>query len=146
MNVNIGKTPDDPRVIDKTFTSVLSLSGSLKNDCSIMRPTIRCAGSAASIAACNYMYISEFQRYYYITDIVSIANNLFEVSGRVDVLKSNATDIKNSRGLAFRSSSNYDLYLDDSNFKLYSNPKIRTTSFPSGFNFSNSSYLLFCSG
>lgn len=146
MTISLGKTPDDPRKINKAFNSVASYSGSLKNDSSIIRPTIRIAGNIGSVAGCNYMHIPEFGRYYFITDIVSIANNLFEVSGKVDVLKSNADDILKSPALAYRSSGNYDLYLDDSNFKLHANPVIRTTSFPSGFDFSNSSYLLFAAG
>lgn len=34
----------------------------------------------------NYCYISDFNRYYYIDDIVSIANNLWEISLDCDVL------------------------------------------------------------
>ena len=146
MTISLGKTPDDPRTVKKTFNPVASYTGSLKNDSSIIRPTIRIAGNVGSVAGCNYMHIPEFGRYYYIIDIVSIANNLFEVVGKVDVLKSNADDILASKGLAYRSATNYDLYLDDSNFKLHNNPIIRTTSFPSGFDFSNSSYLLFVAG
>lgn len=146
MTISLGKTPDDPRVIRKTFNTVASFSGSLKNDSSIITPTVRIAGNVGSVAGCNYMHIPEFGRYYFITNIVSIANNLYEVSGKVDVLKSNADDILASKALAYRSSGNYDLYLDDSNFKLHANPNIRTTSFPSGFDFTNSSFLLFAAG
>lgn len=146
MNITLGKCSDDPRVIDKKMSSLASYSGSLKNDCSIMRPTVRITGSISAVAGANYMYIPDFQRYYYITDIVSVANNVFEVSGRVDVLKSNAADIKGSNGIACRSATNYDLFLDDGNFKLHANPKIITHSFPAGFSYSHSTYLLMVSG
>ena len=76
MTISLGKTPDDPRVIRKTFNTVASFSGSLKNDSSIIYPTVRIAGNVGSVAGCNYMHIPEFGRYYFITNIVSIANNL----------------------------------------------------------------------
>lgn len=146
MNITLGKTNDDPRVVSKTMSGIASYSGSLKNDCSIMRPTVRISGNIGSVAGANYMHIPEFQRYYYITDIRSVANNLFEVTGRVDVLKSNEADIRASNGIACRSASNYDLYLDDGNFKLHSNPNIVTHSFPAGFTYTKTSYLLLCAG
>lgn len=146
MNISLGTCSDDPRVVSKSYHASVSFNGSLKNDCDIMNPTIRIAGSIGSVANCNYMYIPDFGRYYFITNIVSIANNLYEVSGKVDVLKSNASDIRASYGIANRNASNYDLYLDDGNFRLHANPTIVTKSFPDGFNFNNSSYLLMVSG
>lgn len=146
MNISIGTTPDDPRVVDKSFSITASFSGSLKNDSGILKPTIRVTGNISSVAGCNYMHIPAFNRYYYITEINSVANNIFEISGKVDVLKSNAADIRASNGIACRNSYNYDLYLDDSNFKLHCNPKIVTKQFPGGFNYSDACYILMVAG
>ena len=57
-----------------------------------MNPSIRIE-SADNISAYNYAYISEFGRYYYITDIVSVRTNCWVVSLRCDVLMSYKDEI-----------------------------------------------------
>lgn len=69
----------------------------------------------------NYCYISDFNRYYYIKDIVSINNNLWEIYMNVDVLMSFKEYILNNEGLIERceeypplAEKNYNLI--DNNF------------------------------
>lgn len=148
MNISVGKTSDDPRKIKKSFSSVASFSGQLKNESSIKNPVILVQGNISSVASCNYMHIPAFDRYYYLSDCVSISNSLFELRGTEDVLMSNANDILQSFAIAKRSSSNYDLYLDDGNFKLKSNPIVVTHAFPNAIpcSASDSCFLLMCTG
>ena len=84
MNVQLCTTADPNYKVDKSVTVQLSLSCTLKDETSVENPTILVATSA-NISGYNYMYIQEFGRYYFITDIVSVRDGLWAVSGHVDV-------------------------------------------------------------
>ena len=75
------------------------------------------------------MYISEFSRYYFIDDIVSIHNNVWDVSGHVDVLETYKSAILNQSGVIRRQQNLYNLYLDDPEFKTYNYEQIQTLKF-----------------
>lgn len=78
----------------------------LKQPTSIINPTLEL--SATDITAYNYAYIAAFGRYYFMRDITSIANNLWQITLKVDVMATYKTNIGNSEEYVLRSSSNYD--------------------------------------
>ena len=117
----------------KSVTDVLSLTGELRDECSIMRPRILIEASSIP-ANVNYMTISEFGRSYFVTDIRSIRNGLIEVSGRCDALSSFAGQIAGCTGIVKRQENEWNLYLNDPVFKTYAKPTVVTRFFPSGFN------------
>ena len=51
----------------------------------------------------NYAYIPEFERYYFVTNIVNVRNNLWEVHFHVDVLQTYWNDYKYSPSVISRS-------------------------------------------
>lgn len=119
--------------ITKSITAVgTQLTGDLREGTSIVRPGIKIE-AAAIPAAANYMYISDFGRYYFIDDIETAEHGLYIIKARVDVLMSYATQIKACKGIAHRSESDYNLMLDDGSFRAYSDPAIVTKKFPYGF-------------
>lgn len=130
--------------LDKTLTDVLTLTGTLRNESSILNPTIRIEGDVSQVINCNYMTIPTFGRSYFITDITSIRNNIFEVSGHVDVLTTYKEGIRTNVGIIHRQENVYNLYLDDGVLKVYNNPQIVTKEFPSGF--SDYEYVLAIAG
>ena len=130
--------------LDKTLTDVLTLVGTLRNESSILNPTIRIEGDVSQVINCNYMTIPTFGRSYFITDITSIRNNIFEVSGHVDVLTTYKEGIRTNVGIIHRQENVYNLYLDDGVLKVYNNPQIVTKEFPSGF--SDYEYVLAIAG
>lgn len=66
-------------------TSGTDVTIALKDDCSIINPVIRSATMPASV---NYCYISEWGRYYFVTNCVYISNTVKEFTLEVDVLAS----------------------------------------------------------
>jgi hypothetical protein len=54
----------------------------LKDDTSILTPTLKLRLSTKP----TYNYFKFYNRFYWVTDIVSMANNMWAISGRVDVL------------------------------------------------------------
>lgn len=90
----------EKNVINKIIDSLtaLTLTGELRQSTSIKTPVIMIE-SDVSIIGFNYCYITEFSRYYFITDIKSVRNGLWEVSMRVDVLMSFKDDILASEAI-----------------------------------------------
>lgn len=132
MILKLYKNYSDKNVVDKSITQVgTDISGTLRDDCSIINPVIAIEG--LSDLTVNYAYISEFGRYYYINNIVC-KGNLFELQMHVDVLKTYAAGIRNNSAVISRQQNYYNLYLQDGVFKTYANPHIQIKQFPSGFN------------
>ena len=84
-------------VINKTIdpTTALTLTGELRESTSVKNPVILIE-STDLIIGYNYCFITEFARYYFITDIKSVRAGLWEISMRVDVLMSFKSDILSS--------------------------------------------------
>lgn len=81
----------------------------LKNGSSIITPTFLVTGESF-----DYNYCSFNGRYYWITDITSVRNELWEVQCRVDVLASWKNEILNSKGFVKYSSSDNNQNITDS--------------------------------
>ena len=93
FTISLFKTAQENNRVVKVLTDEKQLSGELRNQTSVLNPTIRIE-SADNISTYNYAYISEFGRYYYITDIVSFRTNCWVVSLRCDVLMSYKDEIQ----------------------------------------------------
>ena len=93
FTISLFKTASENNRVVKTLTDEKQLSGELRNQTSVLNPSIRIE-SADNISTYNYAYISEFCRYYYITDIVSVRTNCWTVSLRCDVLMSYKDEIQ----------------------------------------------------
>lgn len=93
FTISLFKTDSENNRVVKTLTDEKQLSGELRNQTSVLNPSIRIE-SADNISTYNYAYISEFGRYYYITDIVSVRTNCWVVSLRCDVLMSYKDEIQ----------------------------------------------------
>lgn len=93
MNIVLYVNSSERQAISKSLSNGLTLTGSLRNESSVINPTILIETTNPS--AYNYAYIPEFGRYYFITDMVSVRTNLWRVSMSVDVLMSFAQSILN---------------------------------------------------
>lgn len=129
FNVRLYNNKSAPETLSKDITELDVLSGTLKNETSIIDPVILFAADVQDVADANYMYIGYFNRYYFITDIKSIRNNLVEVSAHVDVLMTYRSAIRDNRAIIKRSQNDYNLYLNDGSLKTLQNPIIQTKAF-----------------
>lgn len=123
----------DKIVLDKDITGVATISGTLKNETSIIDPIILIEGDISNYISCNYMTIPIFGRSYFIRDIKSIRSNLFEIHAHIDVLTTYAAAIRANTAIIHRQENLWNLYLDDGSFRTYQNPMVLTKEFPSGF-------------
>lgn len=134
MKIKFYNNLSDKVVVDKNITQIGSdMTGTLRDDCSIIDPIIKVESIIGSnLTSANYCYIEEFGRYYYITNIVC-TGHLFEVHMHVDVLMTYKDGIRENTAVISRQERNYNLYLQDGVFKTYSQPHIQVAQFPRGF-------------
>lgn len=134
LTVNLYKNTSPVEKIGKTLTDEKTISDVLlKQNTSILRPVL-IINSTNDIFEYDYMYISTFGRYYFIDDIRSAHNNIWEISAHVDVLDTYATAILANTAVLKRQEKKYNLYLDDPEFKTLNTVRVQTKKFPnSGF-------------
>lgn len=110
--------------IGKTLSNSHTISDVvLKRDTSILRPVLL-INSAQDIYTYNYMYISEFGRYYFIDDIRSVNNNIWEISAHVDVLETYKSEILANSAVIRRQANIFNTYLNDPEWKVYANEDV----------------------
>lgn len=132
FTISLFKTASENNRVVKVLTDEKQLSGELRNQTSVLNPSIRIE-SADNIAGYNYCYIPEFGRYYYIADIVSVRTNVWDVSMRCDVLMSYAFQIKALTPIIEREEIGFKAELIDSDIPIDVNKKVEKYYFPNGF-------------
>ena len=133
FNIILMRNNSEANRLTKVTQDLLSVSGTLKEQTSIIDPVIKIQADLTALKYCNYMYIPEFGRYYFVNDIKSVTNSIIEVSGHVDVLSTYAQEIRSNTAITRRQENNWNLYLNDGTFRVYQDPKVITKAFPSGF-------------
>lgn len=132
FTISLFKTASENNRVVKVLTDEKQLSGELRNQTSVLNPSIRIE-SADNISTYNYAYISEFGRYYYITDIVSVRTNCWVVSLRCDVLMSYKDEIQGLNVILNNTQeTGLSNYLASSNWVNLVKTKTDIKVFPSG--------------
>lgn len=135
FNIRLMTNNSADNVAEKDFTTIDTLTGTLKNETSITNPVIKIEYDGA-LQNVNYFYIPQFQRYYFVSDIRSIRSNIWEISGHCDVLTTawKLGTLKQCKGITRKQENKWNLMLNDGSFRTYQDPIITTELFPSGFN------------
>lgn len=130
--------------INKTLIDVATFTGTLREEASVLDPVFEIE-SANDLSQMNYVWINEFHRYYYVTNIVSVTSRLWRFTCHVDVLMTYKPQIKAHDAVIGRQEGLYNLYLNDGDtFKVLQKRKIVQKNFPSGF--TGGSYVLLLAG
>ena len=145
MEITLYKTIEENNKIDKTLSAPYNMSGSLRNESSVIRPSILV--EIENPTKYNYMYIPDFGRYYFIKEMTSVRTNLWRLDCEVDVLKSYANEIKTLTVIIDKNKdySRTNQYLDDGSFIIENKNTIEIKNFSSGFN-DEASYVLVTAG
>ena len=106
----------------QAFSGVSYKHGTLKEFCSITRPVILV--DMGKIPDYNYAYITEFKRYYYITNVVIESGTMCRVYMTADVLASYKDDILNADVFVQRWSRSNVIDLVDGECIAKANPEI----------------------
>ena len=126
FSVSIGTCASEKRALDKSFSAVTTVTGTLRNESHVVNPSLLVEVGVGTIATCNYMEIPTFGRKYYITDMTSMGDNLTLVSGHCDVLSTYASGIRQNTAIVARSATqgNWNLLMNDNQIKLNNKKKI----------------------
>lgn len=128
--------------VDKALNLVDTVTGTLRNESNLVDPVILI--ELDSLPYFNYMTIEEFHRSYFIREIKSVRNKLWEIHAHSDPLMSFKTDFLQNTAVVSRNQSNYDLLLNDGMFKCRQNSRIGYIAFPAGLD--NFNYILVVAG
>lgn len=124
MKITFYQNKSAPNVIPKEKTKKFERIGVLKNNTSVRNPVIQLKlADYDNARQCNYCYIQDFSRYYYIDDI-RIVNAIIEISMTVDVLESYKDDILNSTQLVARQENKKNYSIIDNRLPMCSDVSI----------------------
>lgn len=145
MEIKFYYNSSDNRCINKELLREHSLNGNIKERTSMINPTFTVKSSTP--LNYNYVHVPSFRRYYFITNITNVGNDLWQVEMNVDVLMSFRGDILNFHGVAVKQTeiSNGDEYIDDGSLVTNAKSFSRIVNFPNGFN-DDGKYILITAG
>ena len=146
MTINFYINTSEKEKFDKSLTNEKSLTGFLKQATSVINPVITVEMKNPS--QYNYVHIPQFHRYYFISDIVNIKNNLWEIHMNVDVLESFKTQIKANKAIVEKSeqsASSNEYFNDGTTFYHDSREYNEIAMFQRGFD-TAPSYILITVG
>lgn len=145
MEIRLYNTSDDRIVVNKTLTDELILEGTLKESLNVLSPSVMVT---VDVSEYNYMYIPEFERYYYINSVEVIKNGLWQIrTAEVDVLMSWKDEFLQLNAIIDKTNniSLADEFIDDGSFITSSNSIINVINYDEGFN-DFADYILLTAG
>lgn len=108
----------EPNRVNKTsyLTLVNTIQGALRNYTSITDLSITI--EYESVPNFNYIYIPIFNRYYFVTDISSVREHLWEISASCDVLMTYKDSLLNCSAFIDRNENSYDQLIIDNKLPI----------------------------
>lgn len=118
INIQLYQCTAERNRVNKTdyMKLVGSLFGTLRDEASITSPDILAEGK--TLPTFNYVYIREFNRYYYVTELTSVRNGLWDISLDVDVLMTYNTAIRGCTAYVDRNENSYNKKVIDTKVPL----------------------------
>lgn len=109
----VGSTSNDKRVINKTMSSQITVSAEIYGDVSILAPQLLIEYNSA-IFNLNYIYIAAFNRYYFLTNVILSSGDRMILTCAIDPLNSFKTEILALNTTVVRQEQADDNFLPDS--------------------------------
>lgn len=140
--LNMYRNTSDNRYLNKTLNILAEdVPCTFKDDTSAVEPTIIISPDAYT-PACNYVYLSDTDRYYYVADRI-FSQQRVELKLSIDVRMS--FNFSNCDCIALRSSNKYNMYLDDNEYARLQYNEVYTKPFPNAFS-KSLNYILMIAG
>lgn len=125
MNIILYYSPDERSKLNKLTNLVrkASIVGNFRSSVSVTNPVVvleayRTPAIMTRILESNYVYIEDLKRYYFITDITIMTNNIISLSLKADVLTTYKDSIMNLQGIIERNENTFDVNLNDSELPI----------------------------
>lgn len=134
MVIKLYKNTSDPKCAAKNLSDERTISDAVaRNPVDISNPIIEIEGSNSTLAAYNYAYIPDYNRYYF----VSPQNDSYDLNTlylRCDVLSSAREFLLARYATISRNERLYNAYINDPDFPSYAYTNIVTKTFPTAIN------------
>lgn len=139
MNITLYNNTSEKNRLKKSLIKLSEYKDcSIITPMSIIDPVVMINDVSMNFNA-NYLYIPEFNRYYFIKNITSVNNGCWELSCHIDVLSTYAEQVKQLSAIFKRQESNFNLYLNDDKMKEYATETVITRYFNSDVQFDTNS-------
>lgn len=147
MTINLRTNYSEPNRIHKNSTYINEYRECvLKAGTSIVNPTFLIKADYAAIKKCNYIYVAEFERYYFVNEIVAVRNGLFEFRCTCDVISTFWNEYKINDAVIRRNEHKFNTLINDGTVMNYQNPYVTAYNFNNVFSDDEMSYLLLVAG
>ena len=144
MEIDFYKNISEKNKIGKKLLNKLTLNGNLREESSVINPTILVEHNNLSVY--NYAYIPNFNRYYFVSEITSVRNGLWRVSLKCDVLESFKKDILNLSCIVDKQQNqSYSNNIDDGSYVNRADSFVEIANYQNGFN-SSGEFILITAG
>ena len=144
MDIVLYICSSERQAINKTISSATILTGSLRGESSVISPSFLIEHSNPS--SFNYCYISDFGRYYFITNITSVRTGIWRIDCAVDVLMSFRNQILNLDVIVSDDSlPDAECYYSGEQWQTLVKTKTDVINFPNGL-LDDGEYILITSG
>ena len=144
MNIILYKNSSEDNRLIKTITQISTGSGTLREPCNMIDPSVLTA--ITDVSNINYAYIADFGRYYFIRRITVEREGVYRIDMHVDVLMSNRTALLNCKGIINSSTTvNANKYLNSDTWVRTEKDSTTIMRFPSGLS-SNGNFILITAG
>ena len=144
MEIDFYKNISEKNKIGKKLLNKLTLNGNLREESSVINPTILVEHNNLSVY--NYAYIPNFNRYYFVSEITSVRNGLWRVSLKCDVLESFKKDILNLSCIVDKQQNQgYSNNIDDGSYINRADSFVEIANYQNGFN-SSGEFILITAG
>lgn len=133
FTITLYNQTSDRNVITKTIgTAVLTAADCVARDGFSVRSGAITLQTSTDISKCNYAYISELGRYYYIDDITIQRAGVYVLDLSVDVLMTFGSSIRALSGTIDRQENVNNGYIADYGYKALNYSAIVAKEFPNG--------------
>lgn len=131
FNINLYQNSAEVNRVDKGnyLVGVGTLSGALREECSMLTPSI--VYQSADVPTFNYVYIPIFNRYYFVTSLSSVSKNVWRMELNCDVLMTYKNEIFLLQGVVGRQEIDFNPMLVDSELPTQDNPEVEIVNIPS---------------
>lgn len=103
MNIILYYNKSPKNKIGKTLVNANNITGNLRGETSTSN--IQILLNIVDLNPYNYMYIADFGKYYFITNIISVRTGLWLVTASIDVLESFKSEILSLNVILFNTES-----------------------------------------
>lgn len=140
MNATLYINHSPASVANKNLTKVSDVTVSFKGDANVSSPSLTLQAEGIDVSKVNYMWIEDFNRYYNVE--ITVSQQHIYAECQCDLLSSFLTYLLQKDAIIERQQNNYNLYLQDQDFRTYQFDNVAFKNFPATPFTKNLEYIL----